>query len=169
MNWQRIVSTPSILSHVSPNQAMLTNLRYLLNDAELGGRGCFNRVPFIDHGTCLDTEIARMRVTAASVDEVPVYSSFWLYGKPADIKYPFVLSRTWIRGIAGPKRDAQQYSPYATRAGHPFVNSSLYWLTVFQVVEAAESQAAIKAAAVSGPHAFFPYREQQVGNGFRLR
>ena len=169
MNWQRIVLATRNASYVAPNQAMLTHLRYLLSDAELGGSGRFNRVPFIEHGTCLDTEIARMRATAASVYEVPVYPSFWLYGQPAEIKQPFVLSRTWIREIPGPRRDAQQFRAYAAHAGRPFVNSSLYWLTAFQVLEVATSQEAINAATVSGPHAFFPYRDQQAGNGFRLQ
>lgn len=169
MNWQRIVLATRNASYVAPNQAMLTHLRYLLSDADLGGCGRFNRVPFIEHGVCLNEEIVRMRATAASIYEVPVYTSFWLYGESAGIKHPFVLSRTWIREIAGPCRDAQQFRAYAAHAGQPFVNSSLYWLTTFQVLEAAESQEAIKAATVSGSHAFFPYREQQAGSGFRLQ
>lgn len=141
---------------------MLSRIRFLLSDADLGGCGRFNRAPLIEHGgTCLDTEIARMRATATAVSDVPVYTSFWLYGPPADIKHPLVLSRTWIREIPGPQHDVHQYRVYAATAGRPFVNSSLYWLTVFQRVEAE------KAVVVSDPRAYFPYCNQQNGCGFR--
>lgn len=150
MNWQRINLTNTMRHPViSPNTSMLTTLRLrlLLNDSTPR----FNSTPFIEHGTCLDTEIARMRTTAAAIHDFPVYPSFWRYGSaPTDIKHPRVISRTWIREIVSPCHESQ----YAKHVDRPFVNSSLYWLTTFEVLDL--DAGAVPSAKSQG---FFPYRD----------
>ena len=127
---------------------MQTNLLYLLNDADLGGRGRFNRIPFIEHGADLITEINQMFATAAQLHQHQIYPSFWLYTDPLTsselIKTPFVLSRTWLHP-------------------RPARTDTLYWLSVFQVFDIERDQAAIKQFYKRRD--WFPYQDTVLREG----
>ena len=146
MNWQRI-KLP-IRSIAAPNSAMQTNLLYLLNDADLGGRRRFNHQPFIEHGVNLEAEVDRMVATAARLYNYQVCPSMWLYTYPLTvgqiIKTPFVLSRTWLHE-------------------RPVNSESLYWLSVFQVFDIDCDQALIKQFYQR--RGWFPYKNTILKDG----
>lgn len=153
MNWQRLKLPVRPLS--APNSSMQTNLLYLLNDAELGGRGRFNRIPFIEHGLNLEAEVDRMVATAGRLHSYQVYPNFWLYTDPLTagqpVKTPFILSRTWLHQ-------------------RPSRSECLYWLSVFQVFDVERDQAAIKQFYQR--REWFPYKEtilREGGLGMRLQ
>lgn len=135
MSWQRLLRKPSSsLAH--PNNILLHDIGFYLEQCNLGRSLTLNRTPFISiRNITADTdaihdELASMEKTAQNTGRL-FYSSFWV----KDIERlrgpmgrPVVMSRTWLQ---------------------PRAYDSIYWLSLFQVFDDTCDSDAMTTAAVS--------------------